>query len=323
MVTMFHNYDEDRSLLILSVLDEYLEEKGYSKEKLSETKVHKILYDIIEELDLDITRSWYLRGKYVWGARKAIKDFLSPNFRRKNISDRELSELGVSKEELKKTIENVIDKYSILFRTLLEYLAILYQEEAPEEFRDIYRANINLKENFSEFIDSLLSYIAEPRETLLGFFTSFSVDYISHSITKLHLAISKLDEIADVVIEYTSLLDEFVIGIEERFNSRSLKSDHVNFLKEAYEFYDENVWKLPATYIAIKTIKGSQAEEIRYWLEINQEKLSREVEDKLPKIEEEALKVDILPSEDYLKKRLEWDEATKQYYKLQTENIKR
>jgi len=52
--------EQELSLLILGVLDECLHEMEYPKDYLSKTKIHKVLFDVIESLGLDITRSWYI-----------------------------------------------------------------------------------------------------------------------------------------------------------------------------------------------------------------------------------------------------------------------
>jgi len=95
---------------------------------------------VIESLELDITGSWYIRGKFVWGAENAISlyinvptkfgDLVSSDFVTKLCLD-----IGLTKQRLKEAIKMALEKFRILFTKLEPYLANLYEHDAPEEFR--------------------------------------------------------------------------------------------------------------------------------------------------------------------------------------------
>jgi len=308
------------SLLILSVLDECLQEKGYPKEYLSKTKVHKILYDVVEELDVDVTRSWYLRGKYVWGAQEAIEMYVYPSFNLQ-YSKENFQRFNLDKSRVREAVEAAIKRFEVLFTELMTYLSILYRHDAPEKFRDLYISNLLLKEKFEEFMDELMACV--DKSSLLQYLTpQISVDYLSSSITKLHLALSKLGDLADPVLEYTTLIDELIIGAEEKANNGEIKEEHIDFLKRVYSFYDNTVWKLPSTHIAEKTLKGPGKQQLEEWLRNQQHRLIEAVEGQIPKVEEQASKIGLFPSESYLANRMEWDEASRDYHTLMTEYIR-
>ncbi len=295
--------EQELSLLILGVLDECLHVIGYPKDYLSKTKIHKILFDVIESLELDITKSWYLRGKFVWGAENAISlytnksisgDFVSSDYVTKLCSD-----IGLTKQKLKEAVKMALEKFRILFTKLEPYLANLYEHDAPEEFRGLYVSHLAFKEKFSELVDELQQYLS--RTSLIYYDpSSFSVDFVSRSITKLQMETSKLGECSDPVIEFLNLFDEILIGTEEKVVTKELKSEHVDTLNQLFVFYDETVWKLPATHIAIETIEGPSKEIIEKRLKYQIEKLPENIYKKVNELENKA---DLFPSESYLKKK--------------------
>ncbi len=310
------NYDEEMlALLILSVVDEQLREIGFPKEYLPKTKLHKIIYDVADELDLEITRSWYLRGKYVWGAQDPISQFFNPSANL-NFSENVFEMFGLVKSTVENAVAKALRKFNVLITQLNDYLTELYRHDAPEEYRELYMTHISLKERFEELLEemsdhlnksSILHYLGTP---------SMSVDYFSNIVVKYHMELSKLGDVADPVIEYTTLIDELLVGAEEKLNKNELTEEHIEFLRTTLDYYDNTVWKLPATYVAEKTMKGPKKHNIIKKLRSQREELTEKIEVKTYELEEKASEIDIFPSEKYLAERTSWDESSREYLKL-------
>jgi len=89
----------------------------------------------------------------------------------------------------------------------------------------------------------------------------------------------------------------------------------VNFCQEAYEFYDNEVWKLPATEIANRTMKGRNSREILQKLWRNFNITLSNVKVYLEIYEKRIDELDLNPSEEFLLERIEPSFPAKEYLK--------
>jgi len=303
--------------LILTLLDEHLSEINFDKTYLNKIKVHKILYNTIEELNLDITRSWYKRGCFVWSCWGLDALFLQTKF---TTVDSRVLPVMPSKNEIIRAIKKSLQKYQILFRKSHAYLEELYEKDAPEEFRNIYTSNLAFKERYGEFIEEVRSKFGTSLELFFGELVPVTSKHVSSAITKLHLALSSVEPVASVVIDYTTLFEELLIGVEEKVKKDELRPEHVDFIEEMFKFYDNKVWELPAKVITDRTIKGANKEVVLRNLNEKFPKLVEEVEFKKEDFEDKALKMDLFPSESYLAERIDVDDAAKAYSHFMTEH---
>ena len=130
MVGSLNNYDEETLVkMILAGLDRVLKSRKIDKDYLNEVKVHKIVYMVAEDLNLDITRSWYMRGCYVW-CNKPINEYFKPYGR---------IYLDPSPDIID-AINNVIRVLEVFSLKRQDFLKKLYEEFAPSEFRNLYIA---------------------------------------------------------------------------------------------------------------------------------------------------------------------------------------
>lgn len=303
------------TVAILKGADEYLDEIGYPKQRLLKTKMHKIVFDAAEELDLGITRSWYLRGKYVWGGQEPISAYLNSALDPSKYSTDIFNFIGLSKEIIKDAIIKATKKLNILTTHLNTYLQLLYERDAPEKYKSLYLANFTLNEKLDELLSELIGY--EENTSILTYLEpEISVNYISHSIVDLHRALPSIGAVADPIIEYTTLLDEILLGTEEKFNQTRLNVGDIDFLKDIISFYDSEVWKLSATYIAKQTMVGLNKEENLQRLESKWPRLVENVENRLDEVENKAFEMGLFPSEEYLNSRTSQNELSRKYQEM-------
>jgi hypothetical protein len=106
------------------------------------TKIAKLVYDIAEEHDLPIPRSWYMFGTYVWseyasGAR--LNEFQSSDH-----SDPSAQHtISLSKTRDKELFENILEsvmKHRMLAMSLSDFLDGLYAK-APKKYRGLYQTH--------------------------------------------------------------------------------------------------------------------------------------------------------------------------------------
>jgi|GEM_PF-2812252 len=315
--------EEIQVLLILSVVEECLNERSY-KGHLLTTKLHKIIYDVAEDLNLDITRSWYLRGKYIWAGQDIITYFSNYNSLGElgDVIDNGLfkSVLGHTEDVVKKAAHAALNRFNVLYSNLNEYLSIMYKKDAPKEYKLLYSSHLSLKEIFDEIKGNIDGYL--NRNSLLFYIKdsfgdiTLPVSQFSKTVFEYHKELSKIGDLANPVIEYTTLMDELILGAEEKLRMENFKEEHFNFLSEVLEYYDTVVWKLPSTYIAQKTIKGPRKEELLEKFENQLNHLIEKIEAKIYDLEDKAYEIDLFPSEDYIAKRISDSKIAKEYQKL-------
>ncbi|ADB58737.1 hypothetical protein [Archaeoglobus profundus] len=313
MTSLLNNYDEDVLVkLILSGLNQVLRIKRIDKKYINETKVHKIVYNVAERLNLDnITRSWYMRGCYIW-CNDPIEAFLSG----KDINSINTIISSIPKDIAKtivNTIKSVIEELGV-FRLKSEgyhFLEEIYRRFAPSEFRDLYITNLKFKKSFESFIEQLY-----PNKRL--YFVDVDSTIVSESLSELHMAISKTIEdhrIVNVFIEYTTLLETIALGIEEKARNNEVTEKLIEFCKEAYVYYDNEVWKLPATEIAKRTIKGQNSRNVLQNLQRNFNITLNNVKVYLKIYEKRIDELELNPSEDFLLERIESSLPAKEFLK--------
>jgi hypothetical protein len=301
MVGSLNNYDEETLVkMILAGLDRVLKSRKIDKDYLNEVKVHKIVYMVAEDLNLDITRSWYMRGCYVW-CNKPINEYFKPYGR---------IYLDPSPDIID-AINNVIRVLEVFSLKRQDFLKKLYEEFAPSEFRNLYIAYYDFKINYESFLRQL-----QQSEKL--FFIDVDSTLVSSSLSQLHMAITdtiKDHRIVDVFIQYTTLLETIALGLEEKIRNNEVTKEMVDFCQEAYEFYDNEVWKLPATEIANRTMKGRNSREILQKLWRNFNITLSNVKVYLEIYEKRIDELDLNPSEEFLLERIEPSFPAKEYLK--------
>jgi hypothetical protein len=301
MVGSLNNYDEETLVkMILAGLDRVLKSRKIDKDYLNEVKVHKIVYMVAEDLNLDITRSWYMRGCYVW-CNKPINEYFKPYGR---------IYLDPSPDIID-AINNVIRVLEVFSLKRQDFLKKLYEEFAPSEFRNLYIAYYDFKINYESFLRQL-----QQSEKL--FFIDVDSTLVSSSLSQLHMAITdtiKDHRIVDVFIQYTTLLETIALGLEEKIRNNEVTKEMVDFCQEAYEFYDNEVWKLPATEIANRTMKGRNSREVLQKLWRNFNTTLSNVKVYLEIYEKRIDELDLNPSEEFLLERIEPSFPAKEYLK--------
>ncbi|MBN1677436.1 MAG: hypothetical protein JW880_02750 [Candidatus Thermoplasmatota archaeon] len=226
------------------------------------TRISKTTFFVAKELDLPITRSWFKFGAHVW-ADNATETRLC-QFMGLTEPDPSINmTIDYAKSEGKsvfRQIQEVIDKHEfILTSSTSKILDWLYFNEAPKEYRGIYRSHKKVMDRIDKILDSIWQVDA-----------SCQYANAAEEITHFHeemLYFQDRQDMVDLVIDSTSLLESLLIHYESNLDNYDPLKKLAKFLDSFYRgFYLADVWKFPASAITLETVVGENADSVRIGL---------------------------------------------------------
>jgi len=277
--------NEDDVVDLITLAGTKLSEKQLGFVSNSDLHWAKLSCKVAEELDLDITRYWYMYGCYVDSDRATA--LRASQLRKKNCvpsGDKPSRSSVIDRakssdfKELYDNILGVVEKHLDIFRTRTDELRLyLYENEAPPRFRPLYLSNFY----FTKLIENI--YLGHR---------AFSDSYneLSDLTTQLHLSLVKSDceKNCRMAVKQYSFILESIVGkaalAEEREEKEeaTLRSQpykpragvlacpqspfdgfmgkYRRVLEEKYNYYEEIVWRYPASYIGSITVTGWKKE---------------------------------------------------------------
>ena len=231
------------------------------------TRVHKIIFNIAEENDLNITRSWYLHGAFIHEyrfendfsslARSYVSTTMGPvRLQSKVIGI--LGDVGSIVEDIQR-IANEIDSLSVD-----EYLSKFYREEAPEPFRDAYLSKFRLTS--SDSVLNLLGGAYRYNSMYLNVILD-NIDRIHDDITDFQSAVFSFnnEDILDQnTLLYFNVLEDSIRKLELWHKYEAAESfSAFSFFDDAKKFFVDYVWKPYACEITKSTVKGLRKTNVR------------------------------------------------------------
>ncbi len=241
-------YEADESYLVdllmfaLAQNDKVFKNKG---EYLNNLKIHKIFYRVCEKLNLNLTRGWYLRGCYIYN-NNVNKQYLSKFFSK----EPERTELyNIISEEMDK----IISDEKILFTKTDVFLDTLYRRYAPCNFKNIYinnhkllleLKNIDKKCKYQE-IGNLSEWIREPVE---------DKEYLIRYLEEILEGARQFEELLPYIDDIERVAKDIIINSEKLLES--------GLIKGIENYYYNNIWRLIASAVLIRTIKGPMADKV-------------------------------------------------------------
>ena len=262
---------EDELTLIVgyTALNEWKECGGDFK-YLTILKMHKIIFETSEQLQLPITRCWYIRGSYIPNPYIMKRDFLINSFNNpEKVILRDGSEINLLTiiktfdtfiGQLSLKISQILENTNIIFTKERDYLKNLYRDKVPKEYSESYKRAYE----FSTFLMDLRKSRTNLNETLFGYYGN-----CKNLVTELHKSLKKVedfDPVFDIIIKYSDIIEEAIIKIDiEQKNNKNIENypNKIEFLNNQSDFYLENIWKYFAKIVAINTAKGKRAENIK------------------------------------------------------------
>ena len=233
--------------LILQTLAKYMIDSNIETEFISEMKLQKIVFKTVEELDLPVTRSWYLRGCMVHpgGTLGGV------NFKGKIERLIKNPEKLVINHDIYSCFDNIRVRNKILLVRKDRFLRELYSTMEPNRFRSEYIPN-----------NELILALGDMRR---GLFKGYN-EMISENISNLELGLQGDDlfnGISKEFYEFLYFMEDTCIEIEGAVeDGAETTQDEVNFFESLSDVYYKTVWIEPASIISIETVKGLSADRV-------------------------------------------------------------
>jgi len=239
--------------LALFALVRAFEDRGRVTSGISQTHLTKAVFRLADAFDLPITRYWFKFGQYV--AVPSVTTTRLAEVRGSGVgplADRIRTDLRTEFQGLLAEARSLVPFFN---EPLNEFLPDYYRREAPEPFRDLYATNFEMITFFSRLPDE---------EDSRGLHTHYG-EIAGPLVTRFHRAAApqvKDEEVRDLVVEYTSFLEELAVRYDREDPSLELDAWR-RFFRKVVDAYQDSIWNLPAAQIARATAVGPRAEEVR------------------------------------------------------------
>jgi len=271
---------------ILQSLAQFILDSDIDVKFLSEMKLQKIVFKTVEELELPVTRSWYIRGCMVHPGGT-----LSGSVRKNTIEKlvKKPEKLVVNSDIYSCFDDIKIEKIFFTERNL--FLRQLYSSMEPARFRNEYIPNNEI--------------ILTSEKMSRGTFNNIS-SVISENISKLYLGMQNdelFDGISSKFYDYLNFIEDVSIETEGLVEEGAeIAQNDMSFFKRLSSAYHNTVWMEPASIISIETVKGLSAEKV-----IKQRKgylplAARNIANSLKELETRSKKLNLTLSENNIEK---------------------
>jgi hypothetical protein len=225
------------------------------------TRFQKIMFDVAEELDIPITRSWYMWGGYIHSPlseRIEFNTYMKRYANKPELVERlriQVKDLGFDTD----TIINEIIKQTTYFTSasMQQILPIYYKEKAPSEYVSLYISKQNLNDLFEIF--SKNNYYREKNH-FYELEDSYQENYYIYDEESTVL----LDEdvIKSTKNKFYTLVNTSLDKIETYILNEKLIENHVLlFFNDISNYYKDYIWNPYASIVSQNTMKGLRVTE--------------------------------------------------------------
>lgn len=225
---------------ILQALAKYMLESNIEVKYLSEMKLQKIIFKTVEELELPVTKSWYIRGCMVHPGG-TLTGSVKKSTVEKFVNNPKYIEAN---PDIYACFDN-IKINEIFFTERNKFLRNLYRSMKPTRFRNEYIPN-------NELILSL-------ERLSKGIFDNVCVT-ISENVSKLYLGMQGDDlfnRVSDNFYRFLDFMENTCIETEGAVeDGAEITQNDLDFFKRLNDTYHNKVWMEPASMISIETVDG-------------------------------------------------------------------
>lgn len=240
----------------------YLKQKKdryWFKYNFKHWRVHKILYNVFEETDIPVTRSWYRYGCFIHNTQLAGFESFS-SLKNRYLASTSFPErlrshaanMGVDVQSALRQMREIID---VMPSRMDLYLESLY-EDAPCNLGSIYLAKLKLNRSLNVPNKTTFKNMENFHEWRLTTRRDVSVFHMAAFSNK------NFGDLSDIVMDFSSKLEEAILKVEamSRLRNKVLRK-WSTWIGEFSAFFDESVWHPFALEISTITVKGLRKEE--------------------------------------------------------------
>lgn len=256
-----------------------------------------------------LTSSWYKFG-ITYPAAPSGANFGDGQFPSPNLRESEIFEASPS--DIAHFFSHIANKPSLdgkhWYMSSLDFLEKFYRIHAPEDYRELYIQNIELRRIFEDTtleISSLRESQTDSATSLSDFGSDTEVDYYKRAgrtASRMHMELATIPELEaslDPVREFTDLLEDVLMQLA-KIEQSELKSRHRSAIEALEEFYNKSVWEYPAAVIMKETVVGPNSD----WVVNNADKklkaLRSSYSDDLKQLRQTCREAGLLPTpQDY------------------------
>ncbi|WP_132060278.1 hypothetical protein [Halorussus amylolyticus] len=174
-----------------------------------------------------------------------------------------------------------------------EFLRQFYEQHAPDRFKRLYLANVQLRECFK-----MLRQSVDPETERLDTYTldtQYEKAITATAGLELELGDEAFARVSETVPALLNLVELSFLGIADR-GQDAVSYDVFTYVTSLEEFYDEVAWTLVAHCLSLATSKGPGADDLddrsRSALTDHESEFTEQLED----MEAELMRIDAYPS---------------------------
>jgi hypothetical protein len=255
--------EEIVDLVLLSIADEFFS-KTQDTSRITRTALMKMVFAIVEDLDLPVTRCWFKFGGYLDHANitearlNELVGKLAPGYTKfPSAQDVRTKLLPGNKEIYDRCREKARENEKIFFTKRKDMMDEQYRTRLKGELRDVYLAN----REYTEFVWGMMNRIKDQ-----GTYPMNACQKMTDIVTRFHKQLSKMEDGERIVLLFSDFLDiveQLFITLEARHYEEGPKLDGwVSTMKMVQDYYNDSIWAYPAYLFAIKTAKGPRKDDI-------------------------------------------------------------
>jgi hypothetical protein len=292
-----------------------------SLSKTSKVKLEKFLYSALADHDSldDLTYSWYIAGAKADTPNDAISPSrLQDAYQRVTgqpetpastddfVEHRRNYTPSEPVVEFADFFERDYDLEDSWFTPTDVFLLDFYADQAPSEYRDLYLAVQNLRNELNRTIravkqaktddaasTTLSEFMDSPRVT-----GPDSYETVADYVSEIHLEMAAIDDLRPVLPQFrafTDILEDAHLALRQMDVER-LSDAQLQFFKHLQQFYFYEAWKLPSLVISTQTARGPRRDDLQLRHAQELEQFSREYEAKITELQQRAATDSLLPT---------------------------
>jgi hypothetical protein len=236
---------------------------------LTRLKLQKLLFIVIEDSKLDLTRVWYMYGGIVCAPFDLHA--LSHAFynKRESFSARELTsiETRLGSSKTKSIVDDLSEIFSqVFFKKTKDFLLDFYEDRAPKEFQNVYRTLRDYINLYTSMMSLERLFDVKSQKLLPSYDPWHQVHRLQGYLSGFHIESAKIvdKDILRNVVDFTDLMEKVVINLAWKSHQETaIDSKELQILLNLEKIFENTAWKLVANHIAIETVLGIRAEEVK------------------------------------------------------------